>query len=1091
MMREMEVSQTENVRSPRDLVALLSLDDSLIQVREALRRGESATMDGAWGGAKGLALAALAAANPPLLVVVVPHASDVDPMAEDLRTFAASVPIVLPALEELGSANRIPSLGSEEAFGRRLAVLKTLAGPHPPSILVSSMASLLQPIPTQERIQKNTRVLERGASTSLDDLLAWLTRHGWERRDAVEIPGEFSLRGGILDLYPLDANDPLRVEWFGDEVESIREFSVESQRSLREIPRAEITAMGETEWLEDRASLGHLADAVPPGTWFALVEPLELKAEGKQYLARLENPQGLYSVESAWEKLLRHPTVIVASLPHASLETTCSLRVESVERFSGEVTKVRDELDRAVPDDRIVVACHNEAESRRLMEILQGSKANAEGRLHLAIGRLSAGFRWVTAGIVLLSDHELFHRADTRRMEPRRKLESRAIDSFLELREGDYTVHLAHGIGIFRGMKMLDKNDQLEEHLCLEFADQSLVYVPASKIDLVQKYVGSSQAPPRLSKIGGTSWERRKKEAQLAVRDLASELIDVHASRQAQPGVACPPDTEWQREFEASFPFVETNDQLLAMESIRKDMESARPMDRLVCGDVGYGKTELAMRAAFKAMDFGKQVAVLVPTTILAQQHLRTFRQRMAEFPFEIAALSRFQTKGEQRDVVRRTAAGSVDVLIGTHRLLSKDVAFHDLGLVIIDEEQRFGVEHKERLKQLRSQVDVLTMTATPIPRTLHSALLGIRDISNLETPPQDRLAVETRISRFDPATIRHAILRELNRDGQVYFVHNRVQDIRRVAHELSRIVPEAQVAVIHGQMPEHEIEVGMLAFLERRADILVATTIIESGLDIPNANTIFINEGDRYGLADMHQLRGRVGRSAHRAYCYVLVEEHKTLNPDAHRRLKAIEEFSNLGSGFKIALRDLEIRGAGNILGTQQSGHIAAVGYELYCQLLENAVRALKKMPIHTNLDVTVELPWQAYLPHDYMPGERHRIDAYRRIARTREIDSIGEFRQELEDRFGPLPAPALHFLDLAELRVLAQIWQIESIRPDDEGCLVLHFRNLRRIETLERMRNGQLKVVDPKTAYVHVSPSRRESAEYARILKCLLQPN
>jgi transcription-repair coupling factor (superfamily II helicase) len=922
-------------------------------------------------------------------------------------------------------------------------------------------------------------------------LLRWLTEHGWERQDAVELPGEFSLRGGILDIFPIDAPDPLRVEWFGDEVESIREFSVESQRSLREIERIEITAMGANEAFEpQKGAKGHFVDVAPPGTWYALLEPNELREQGQQYLNRLEDARKLFSVEETWKRLVSHPTVVISNLPYSSVETTCSLHVESIERFSGDVTKVRDELDRTATSEEILIACHNEAEAKRLREILADGQAAKENRLHLCIGRLSAGFRWVSQRVVAISGQELFHRTETRRLEPKRRHESRAIDSFLELREGDYTVHLSHGIGVFRGMRMLDKNDQLEEHLCLEFADNALVYVPASKIDLVQKYVGSSQAPPRLSKIGGLSWERRKQAVQHAVKDLAADLLDVQASRQAQPGVAYPPDTEWQREFEAAFPFEETHDQLMAIEEIRKDMESARPMDRLICGDVGYGKTEVAMRAAFKAVDFGKQVAVLVPTTILAQQHWRTFRERMSEFPFEIAVLSRFQTKAEQRATIARTAEGAVDILIGTHRILSKDVEFAELGLVIIDEEQRFGVEHKERLKQLRSQVDVLTMTATPIPRTLHSALLGIRDISNLETPPHDRQAVETRISRFDPQIIRHAILRELNRDGQIYFVHNRVGDIWDVARRLESIVPEARIAVIHGQMHEQDIETGMLAFLERRADILLATTIIESGLDIPNANTIFIDEGDKYGLADMHQLRGRVGRSANRAYCHVLVDERKIVNPDAHRRLKAIEEFSALGSGFKIALRDLEIRGAGNILGTQQSGHIAAVGYELYCQLLENAVRALKKQPIQTFLDVTVELPWEAYLPQDYLPGERFRVDAYRRLARVRDLDAIGEFKRELEDRFGPVPPPAQNFLDLAELRILSQIWQVEAVRPDEEGFLVLTYRNARRIETLEKMRHGELKVVDTKSAYIRVPPSQRNAKGYAEILKRILQP-
>ncbi len=540
-------------------------------------------------------------------------------------------------------------------------------------------------------------------------------------------------------------------------------------------------------------------------------------------------------------------------------------------------------------------------------------------------------------------------------------------------------------------MHVLEKNGQREEHLILEFGGGTRVYVPASKIDLVQKYVGGSRADPELSRLGGTSWQRKKEKVQAAVMDLASEMVELQAMREAQPGVSFPPDSEWQREFEAAFPYQETPDQLTSMNEIKRDMQRSRPMDRLVCGDVGYGKTELAMRAAFKTIDNGRQVAVLVPTTVLAEQHYRTFSQRLAEYPFVVDTISRFRSAAEQKRVIERLAVGGVDIIIGTHRLVSQDVRFKDLGLAIIDEEQRFGVEHKERLKKLRQTVDVLTLTATPIPRTLHLSLLGIRDISNLETPPQGRLAIETRIVRFDPQLIRHAILRELNREGQIYFVHNRVQNIREIADKIQKIVPEARIAIGHGQMGEHELEAAMSKFVRREVDILVATTIIESGLDIPNANTIFINQADNYGLADLHQLRGRVGRYKHRAYAYLVLDSERAITPDAGRRLKAIEEFTELGAGFKIAMRDLEIRGAGNILGTQQSGHIAAVGYELYCQLLENAVRSLKNMPVKTHLEVTLDLPWPAVLPREYVPGQKQKIEVYRRLARIRRLERLG----------------------------------------------------------------------------------------------------
>ena len=604
------------------------------------------------------------------------------------------------------------------------------------------------------------------------------------------------------------------------------------------------------------------------------------------------------------------------------------------------------------------------------------------GRLHFCLGHLRAGFRLVPQRIALVSGGELFHRTELHR-SARRKL-GRVIDSFLELREGDYVVHLSHGIGRYRGLKLLEKEGQVEEHLILEFQEQTKIYVPASKIELVQKYVGGAKSKPTLAKIGGRSWTRQKQAAEEAVNDLAADMLHLQAARATRPGISFAVDTPWQQEFDAAFPYRETRDQLSAIASIKRDMLQSRPMDRLLCGDVGFGKTEVAMRAAFKAVDSGYQVAVLVPTTILAEQHLRTFRDRMAAFPFTIAALSRFSTPAQQKRVLSALTVGAVDIVIGTHRLAQHDVQFANLGLLIIDEEQRFGVEVKERLKALRHTIDVLTMTATPIPRTLHLSLLGVRDISNLETPPDDRLAVETRVTRFEPELLRHAILRELNRGGQIFFVHNRVHDIEKVAGHLNQIVPEARIAIGHGQMPEHELEKVMVDFVHHRFDLLLATTIVESGLDIPNANTIFIDEADRYGLADLHQLRGRVGRYKHRAYCYLLVEPHKHLSAQATRRLRAIEEFSDMGAGFAIAMRDLELRGAGNILGTQQSGHIAVVGYELYCELLEQAVRRLKKLPPKESVDVEVDLPGEAYLPRTYVPDMRLKIDLYRRLARV-----------------------------------------------------------------------------------------------------------
>ncbi len=747
---------------------------------------------------------------------------------------------------------------------------------------------------------------------------------------------------------------------------------------------------------------------------------------------------------------------------------------------------MRGELDEAGAGQAVFVVCQTEAEARRLHDIFGETRAAQEHRLHFPIGTLQSGFRLVHDRIVLLSSGELFCRTDLRRPSHRRL--SRVIDSFLELREGDLVVHVGHGIARYRGLKLLEKNGQVEEHLELEFSGRTKLYVPTTKIGLVQKYVGGAKSRPTLAKLGGRLWEHQKDRAEKAVVDLAADMLEVQAARASRPGITFPPDTEWQREFDASFPYQETPDQLTTIDAIKQDMCLSRPMDRLLCGDVGYGKTELAMRAVFKTVDAGFQAAVLVPTTLLCEQHLRTFAARMAEFPFQIAALSRFATRRQQGEILRGLAEGSIDIVIGTHRLAQSDVQFHNLGLVVIDEEQRFGVEVKERLKALRRIVDVLTMTATPIPRTLHMGLLGLRDISNLETPPEDRLAVETRVARFDPARVRPAVLRELNRGGQIFFVHNRVEDIEMLAKRLRQMLPEARIAVAHGQMNGDDLEQVMIGFLDNRYNLLLATTIIESGLDIPNANTIFIDEADRYGLADLHQLRGRVGRYKHRAYCYLLVDPNKNLSPSAAKRLKAIEEFSRLGAGFVIAMRDLEIRGAGNILGTEQSGHIAAIGYELYCELLEQAVRRLKQEPPKTSIEVDVDLPGEGHIPRFYVPDMRLKIDLYRRLARVANPSELEDMKAELVDRFGQPPPVVRHLLALAEIRMAAHRWGIRYIHLEGKYA-VFAYTSAPQIRQLAALCGGRLRVVDAQSAYLPLEHTVTQQEQIFGEVKSLLQ--
>ncbi len=975
---------------------------------------------------------------------------------------------------------------------------------------------MLQPVPARDSIGSATRRLKVGQALDEQELAHWLVDRGCHGTSAVELPGEFAVRGGIVDIFPPDALAPVRVELFGDEIESIRAFDLATQRSLGALTAVDITMLRPAT--SDRS---HFTAYLPEGSWFLLVEPSDLAEEGKFYHERADKPEQFHSIRTTLAEVYKFPSVTASGVPTGSMEETAHLGFESVERFSGDVHRVREELLAVALGQQVHLVCPTEAEVTRLKEILDappqtdvggsslgprpeqttatlgsGSQATNYRKsrqsgealpFHYVLGQLSGGFRIVSSKTLILSSGELFNRHDVVRGSVR-QFAGRAIDSFLELREGDLVVHIAHGIGRYRGMKLIEKEGAGEEHLEIEYDGGTRIYVPATKIELVQKYVGGKKTKPTLAKIGGKSWVRQKQAAEAAVSDLASDMLELQARRDARPGIRFPEDTQWQAEFDASFPYDETPDQLTAIAAIKADMQLPKPMDRLLCGDVGFGKTELAIRAAFKAVDAGYQVAVLVPTTVLAEQHRRTFTARMAEFPFQIACLSRFCTAKEERQILERAASGDVDIVIGTHRVASPDVGFANLGLLIIDEEQRFGVEIKERLKAVRATVDVLTMTATPIPRTLHMALLGVRNISNLETPPANRIAVETRVTRFNAEMIRHAIMRELNRDGQAYFVHNRIQDIHSVAQRLQEIVPEARIGVGHGQMAEHQLEEVMTRFVRHEFDILLATTIIESGLDIPNANTMFIDDADRYGLADLHQLRGRVGRDVRRSYCYLLVDENKHLNPEAARRLRAIEEFSQMGAGFALSMRDLEIRGAGALLGTQQSGHIATVGYEMYCALLEKAVRILKKMPPKESVDVNVDLPVDAYLPGSYIPDVRTKIDLYRRLARLTEERAVDDFAAELTDRFGALPASVSRLVELARLRIWAHQWGIDSIRRED-NYLVFGYASRVKIRQLAELSRGALRIADEHSAYLPLPNPRASATELVETARSLLR--
>ncbi len=863
----------------------------------------------------------------------------------------------------------------------------------------------------------------------------------------------------------------------------MRFFATASQRSLRDVPEIELSVLDRSH-----RDCGCFADLLPADRPVVILEQEKAREEAAAFLARHDDASGLFGWVDVQSRLSERPLAVAGAMLRGYVGRRHDLATESIEPFSGDLAEIRMQVDRVSGEELFHAVARTEGEIPRVLEILKPTRTAQQGRLRISVGCVHQGFRLRRHGVCVVGCDQLFHRTDLRRGRRRHRKLGKAIDSFLDLKVGDLVVHLSHGIARFRGLKMLDKDGQHTEHLELEFHGGTKIYVPASKIDLVQKYIGGTKTRPQLAKIGGKSWLKQRQAAERAVTDLAAEMLEIQARRAARPGIAFGPDTEWQLEFEQSFPFTETPDQLRAIDEIKRDMQQPRPMDRLLCGDVGFGKTEVAMRAAFKAVENGYQVAVLVPTTILAEQHYRTFHERMSEFPLDIAKLSRFCSRDEMRSNLERLKLGQVDIVIGTHRLVSKDVRFYNLGLVIIDEEQRFGVAHKERLKQFRESVDVLTMSATPIPRTLHMSLVGVRDISNLETAPEERIAVETRVSRFDASLIRSAILRELDRGGQVFFVHNRVGDIQMIKAQLQSIVPEASIGVGHGQMHEDDLEEVMTDFIHGRYDVLLATTIIESGLDIPNANTIFVNDADRFGLSDLHQLRGRVGRYKNRAYCYLMIQPGKHITPLAAKRLQAIETYSEMGAGFAISMRDLEIRGAGNLLGTQQSGHIAAIGYELYCQMLENAVRELKNEPRKMSIHVDVDLPAEAYLPDEYVPSRRHKIDLYRRLTRLERFDQVAELRAEMLDRFGPLPPPARRLLALSEIRLEAAIWQIASIFLQ-ENYLGFRYLDRGRIEQLSKLKKGIIRIVDHQKAFVTLKTTRIPPDHLISLVKSILQ--
>jgi transcription-repair coupling factor (superfamily II helicase) len=952
----------------------------------------------------------------------------------------------------------------------RLAAARA-AGERLDAVVLTTVRAVLQRVPRRDRLARATLALKVGEDVDPRALTERLVFMGYERLPEVEAVGHLARRGGILDVWPAGQPDPLRIEFDGDTIASLRRFDAGTQRSLEKLgattllPRYEILVEpAEAEGIAERlreagdekaqggAALFHegmerfasyyepapetLLDHLPPDCVVVLEDPeaLAVRAEGlTELVARrfretralyplVSPPEALYQGTEAWQAFARDlPGCDLMGSVAAAGEAERYARLLVVDTQPAEplhrsMERLRDHLAflqaHAIAP---VVLCDNPGQRDRLSEMLGITGAT------LGVGLVTAGFVWRGAGLAVLTDHEIFDRYRRRRRRAKRTSGLTAAE-LSALKPGDFVVHEDHGVGVYRGMKRLTLSGQETDCLELHYAGKDVLYVPVHQLGLVSRYSAGEGARPQLHGLGSTQWQRTKARARKAIQDMAEALLRAYAARKALPGYGFKPDSVWQRELEASFPYEETPDQLRAIEDVRRDMETESPMDRLICGDVGYGKTEVAIRAAFKAVQDGKQVAVLVPTTILAEQHGHTFRERMADFPVRIEVLSRFRSPKEQKEVITKVAARQLDIVIGTHRLLSKDVRFAELGLVIIDEEHRFGVAQKERIRQMTRVVDVLAMTATPIPRTLNLSLAGARDMSVIETPPANRLPVHTEVLEYDDAVVTDALLREIDRGGQAFFVHNRVETIYNRAAELQQLVPQVRIAVAHGQLGEHDLEQVMLEFTEGRVDVLVATMIIESGIDIPTVNTLIVDRADTLGLAQLYQLRGRVGRSSHRAYAYLLVPSRRVLTEDAEKRLRVIEEFDELGVGFKVALKDMEIRGAGNLLGPEQHGHILGLGFDLYVKLLEEAVAGLKGEADALRPEPRLTTDWSAFLPDTYVPDEHEKLALYRRLAEVRTVEGIEDLTLELIDRFGPLPPPAVALVELRRVRVLGR---------------------------------------------------------------------
>jgi transcription-repair coupling factor (superfamily II helicase) len=1031
---------------------------------------------------------------------------------DDIVNLLSEKDVFLYPANELIAAEM--SIASPELKAQRIEALNYWSK-NESGIIIVPIAGLRKILPRKQLWKKYQLRLKIGDDINIDELLNQFVKMGYLRAEMVSTPGEFSVRGGIIDIYPITESDPLRIELFDTEIDSIRSFSLDDQRSKEKIkeitigPWAEVVLedeqysrlIGQLEGglsqslrklkndkekillsqnigyeieqlknrqkpeqifkylslMDDHAS--SLLDYLPRNGIMVIDELSRVqemndsleKEEAEWYTSLLGEGQIIHDLKIShdFHNLMQnndfpilYMSLFLRHVANTSPQNIINMACKQMQNFHGQMHLLKAEVDRwkkghysivfLGPDDERVKKLERVLEDYEIeAAVVKEDQELIPGKVQIVRGNLQTGFELSIQKMAVITEEELFNKRVKKSTRKQKLSNAERIKNYSELRIGDYVVHVNHGIGKYLGIETLVINGVHKDYLHIRYHGTDKLYVPIEQIDLVQKYVGSEGKEPKIYKLGGSDWKKVKKKVQSSVEDIADDLIKLYAEREAAVGHAFPPDSDMQREFEASFPYQETEDQLRSIVEIKKDMERSRPMDRLLCGDVGYGKTEVAIRAAFKSISDGKQVAILVPTTILAQQHYETLRERFQDYPINIGLLSRFRTKKQQTETMKGLKAGTVDIVVGTHRLLSKDIVYHDLGLLVIDEEQRFGVTHKEKIKKLKTNVDVLTLTATPIPRTLHMSMLGVRDLSVIETPPENRFPVQTYVMEYNGSLVREAIERELARDGQVYFLYNRVEDIERKAEEISMLVPDARVVCAHGQMTENELESVMLSFLAGDSDVLVSTTIIETGVDIPNVNTLIVFDADKMGLSQLYQLRGRVGRSNRVAYAYFTYRKDKVLTEVAEKRLQAIKEFTELGSGFKIAMRDLSIRGAGNLLGAQQHGFIDSVGFDLYSQMLKEAIEE-RKTDLKVDVPPTVEIDLEidAYIPDAYIKDGHQKIEMYKRFRGIVDLEDIEELQEEMLDRFGEFPEEVSYLFQIAEMKIFAVRGGVELVK-------------------------------------------------------------